>query len=348
MKRDCSTAAYRYRNLFSLQSIMAIPAWLVGSVQTMIKDAEKGDRLVKMTEECMSLLEKHGFLYRMQLHCRHVAVHPSNRDGSGLNIVDTHELCDDLISTGFVLKRVSAVGVEVSDQKELQWNKNFVQSAGGKLGDIDTDVIKVLSLQGSHTNFVFRLFYQEALHDNPKVAANGRLSMELLKRHDPAFHDAIADGVQWQVLSRDVAVQLPELLNLIQRHGNLTLARGEHELQLVRRIHNIYMREYSSGQPVEYSKVCQAVLSTASKSKKALPHLYSFALKAAGGHSPWLLDETESFVRALASGTSILSADLWQALSMDVKGNSQHLRFRHAMVACQIVKYIVLFLFLDT
>ena len=106
--------------------------------------------------------------------------------------------------------------------------------------------------------------------------------------------------------------------------------------------------EYSSGQPVEYSKVCQAVLSTASKSKKALPHLYSFALKAAGGHSPWLLDETESFVRALASGTSILSADLWQALSMDVKGNSQHLRFRHAMVACQIVKYIVLFLFLDT
>ena len=53
--------------------------WLVGSVESMMKDAEKGDRLVKITEECMSLLEKHGFLYRMQLHCCHIAVHPSNR-----------------------------------------------------------------------------------------------------------------------------------------------------------------------------------------------------------------------------------------------------------------------------
>ena len=324
---------------------MSIPAWLVGSVENMMKDAEKGDRLVKITEECMSLLEKHGFLYRMQLHCRHVAVHPSNRDGSGLNIVDTHELCDDLVSTGFVLKRVSAVGVEVSDQKELKWNKTLVESAGGKLGEIDTEVIKVLSLQGSHTNFVFRLFYQEAPHDKPKVAANGRLSMELLKRHDPAFHDAVADGVQWQVLSRDVALQLPGLLNMIQRHGNLSLAGGEHELQLVRRIHNIWKREHSSTEHVEYSKVCQAVLSTASKSKKALPHLYSFTLKAAGGHNPWLLDETESFVRALTSGTTNLPAELWQALSMDVKGSSQHLRFRHGMVACQIVKYTLLFLF---
>jgi hypothetical protein len=48
-----------------------------------------------------------------------------------------------------------------------------------------------------------------------------------------------------------------------------------------------------------------------------------------------LLQETEAFVRAHASSTKTLGAELWQALGQDVKGQTQFLRFRHGMVTRQ-------------
>ena len=311
---------------------MAIPPWLVSEIGNLVQQAqEQGERLVQATETALNLLEKHGFLYKAQMHCKHVGCHPKNRDGSGINIVDVHNLIDNIVASGFVLNRVSSLGVEVLEASEVNWNMKLVEQAGGKLGEMDGNLIKVLSLQGSHTNMAFRMIFQGASHGNVKITSNGKLSLENLRHHDEAFAHAVENGVTWKILSADVARQLPGFLGLVQRHGNQMLMNPEHEMQLMRRVHAFWQEEHKKGQPVEYSKIQKRVCNLQSSHQKALPHIYTFALKAAGGSDPWLLEETEQFVRTHSSANASLGAALWQSLCADVKGPSQHLRFRHGM-----------------
>ena len=311
---------------------MSIPPWLLNEIGKLVEQAqEQGDRLVQATETALNLLEKHGFLYKAKMQCKHVGCHPKNRDGSGINIVDVHNLIDNIVASGFVLNRVSSLGVEVLDPDEINWNMKLVEQAGGKLGEMDGNLIKVLSLQGSHTNMAFRMIFQGAAHGNLKITSNGKLSLENLRNHDEAFANAVAHGVTWKILSADVARQLPDLLGLVQRHGNQTLMNPEHELQLMRRVHSFWQDEHRKGVAVEYAKIQKRVCNLQSSHQKSLPFIYTFALKAAGGSNPWLLEETEQFVRTHSSANTSLGAALWQSLCADVKGHSQHLRFRHGM-----------------
>ena len=311
---------------------MSIPPWLLNEIGKLVEQAqEQGDRLVQATETALNLLEKHGFLHKAQMQCKHVGCHPKNRDGSGINIVDVHNLIDNIVASGFVLNRVSSLGVEVLDPDEINWNMKLVEQAGGKLGEMDGNLIKVLSLQGSHTNMAFRMIFQGAAHGNLKITSNGKLSLENLRNHDEAFANAVAHGVTWKILSADVARQLPDLLGLVQRHGNQTLMNPEHELQLMRRVHSFWQDEHRKGVAVEYAKIQKRVCNLQSSHQKSLPFIYTFALKAAGGSNPWLLEETEQFVRTHSSANTSLGAALWQSLCADVKGHSQHLRFRHGM-----------------
>ena len=310
---------------------MAIPAEVVDEVKKILEGAD-GEKIVKSVHAALRKLEEHGHFYKMQIHSRHVGCHPQNRDGSGINAIDVHELLDDILGSGFVLDRVNAIAVEVSKDEELTWNKNMVLQMGGQLGTLDESQLKVLSLAGSHTNFVCRIIDQQIPHEGSTVTSEGKLSKELLARHDEAFAEAVQNGYQWRVLSKHVALQLPEILSLVQRMGNTTLNRGEHELQLLRRLHRLWVAESSKGS-VDFAKVRKiASQGVPQQLARSIPHLYTFALKAAGGMTPWLLEETETFVRKHTSSTKVLGPDMWNALSVDIKGAYQLLRFRHAMV----------------
>ena len=208
-------------------------------------------------------------------------------------------------------------------------------------------MIKALSLAGSHTNSVLRCFHYEVMHDgDASVCREGRLSMELLRRHDPEFARAAREGVVWKILSRHVAAQLPQLLGLVQRMGNATLHRGEHELQLMRRLHQTWVQMSSQG-AVDFLALKNKVTTGKSVHGKSMPHLYSFVLKTAGGTDPFLLNETEVFVRLHSPSTRSLGAAFWEKVSADVKGSNQFPRFRHAMAtsctfmhACNHVSHV--------
>ena len=315
------------------QKSMAIAASVVQDAMSQLSNAQEGDRLVKVVHDVLSLLEQHGHVYSIQLKPSMVGISPLNRDGSGVNPVDVHELLGDILTAGWLDSRVSAIGVEPSGQADLQWNAQFFEKTNGRLGSFDPSQIKVLSLAGSHTNCVLRCFGQEVAHEGDHaVCHEGHLSMELLRRRDAGFHRAALDGVVWKVLSKSVAEQLPNLLSLVQRMGNATLQRAEHELQFMRRLHCLWVSESSTGSHVDFSAIKKKATTGKTIHTKAPPHLYTFALKAAGGRSPFLLDETEAFVRTQSPSTRSLGPDFWEKVSGDMKGVNQCVRFRHAMV----------------
>ena len=328
-------ATARTRSILFHRAMPSLTVELVKECSSMLSGAEDGERLVKTVHEVLSLLERHGHVYSMKLKPSFVGVSPLNRDGSGINPVDVHDLLGDIVNAGWLDSRVTAIGVEPSCEQELLWNHDFFKHAENMLGTMDTSQIKALSLAGSHTNAVLRCFAQELPHEGDEMVTHkGKLNLELLRKRDPDFFRAVQDGVLWRVLSKDVAQQLPQLLSLVQRMGNATLQRGEHEVQLMRRLHGMWLSRSHGGGHVDFMEIKRRALTGKSIHTKALPHLYSFALKHCGGRAPFLLDETETFVRLHSPSTRSLGEHLWAGLAADAKGANQVPRFRHALVTC--------------
>ena len=310
---------------------MALSPELVAELSAKLSQVQEGDRLVKTVHAAIAQLESRGHVYSMQLAPAMVGISRQNRDGSGINPVDVHDLLGDIISAGWLDSRVQAIAHEPTGQEDIDWNVRLFESMHNRCGPIEPTMIKALSLAGSHTNSVLRCFHYEVMHDgDPSVCHEGRLSMELLRRHDPEFARAAREGVVWKILSRHVAAQLPQLLGLVQRMGNATLHRGEHELQLMRRLHQTWVQMSSQG-AVDFLALKNKVTTGKSVHGKSMPHLYSSVLKTAGGTDPFLLNETEVFVRLHSPSTRSLGAAFWEKVSADVKGSNQFPRFRHAM-----------------
>ena len=67
---------------------------------------------MKVVENALDFLRKHHLVSTMKLEPKLVGVHPSNRDGYGVNPQDVLDLVGSIVDVGFV-GRVRAVGVEV-------------------------------------------------------------------------------------------------------------------------------------------------------------------------------------------------------------------------------------------
>ena len=314
---------------------MAIQAEVVQQCSLLLAGAQDGDRLVKTVHEVLNILERHGHVYSLQLKPSMVGISPLNRDGSGVNPIDVHELLSDIATAGWLDSRVTAIAVEPCSEHDLTWNAEYFKRTGGLLGTVDVSQLKALSLAGSHTNCVLRCFLQEVAHTGDEgLCHNGRLSLEPLSKRDQSFHRAVIDGVPWKVLSKDVASQLPQLLSLVQRMGNATLQRAEHELQFCRRLHQLWISHSHGDSQPDFAIIKKKATTGKTVHLKSLPFLYQFALKAAGGRDPFLLNETESFVRLHSPSTRSLGHEFWEKVVADAKGSNQVVRFRHAMVTC--------------
>ena len=154
-------ATARTRSILFHGAMPSLTLELVKECSSMLSGAEDGERLVKTVHEVLSLLERHGHVYSMKLKPSFVGVSPLNRDGSGINPVDVHDLLGDIVTAGWLDSRVTAIGVEPSCEQELLWNHDFFKHAENMLGTMDTSQIKALSLAGSRTNAVLRCFAQK-------------------------------------------------------------------------------------------------------------------------------------------------------------------------------------------
>ena len=147
------------------------------------------------------------------------ATAPQDGWNPGVSPQEVHGLLDDILDHGFVKSKVQAVGIEIEDDEQRRWNNSFIASAGGALGKPDVEQIKVLSVCGSHTSIILRVFFDAVEHQgNPDVCIQGRLSM--------AFFEAVENGVMWEVVPSFIAKEFPQLADIIQQSGNASLNRG--------------------------------------------------------------------------------------------------------------------------
>ena len=301
---------------------------LRADIESRLSRALDGEQLVVNVHAIMDTLEKAGLVYKAKLPPQQVGAHPQNRDGLGVVSDAVHDLLDSIAEVGYMPQKVDAVAVEIPDGSEgdeiRRFNHQLVGMSSGRLGVMQADKLRAATLCGSHTN-------NGVEHNNERITVDGKLSLQKIQERDPGLHDAIVNGLPWRMITKAVAQNFPELLPLIQQCGNASLVKGEGELQILIRLHNVFIQEKKDGLMPDYQRIKKRALASRPACAKSAPHLYQFMLKFAGGQDGSFLAETEQFCRAHGSSTKSLGPALWEILAADVKGRTdQHVWVRHA------------------
>ena len=282
------------------------------------------------------LMSKH-LAWRQVLKCDQIAIHPSNRDGLGCSSSHVHELISNIAAIGYVPSEVRAICVEIAagDRSVHTFNERLISESSGRLAPIDC--IRYASIVGSHTNQACRAFVHNIEHSDDRLTVDGKLSMQKLEAVDPVWASAIQKGISWLVISHEVTAEFPEYPALAQAAGNAAgqIASAENELQLARKVSQACQTAMRSTgtDKIAYSDVAPGILRSRPPTAAALPGIFSFVLKCGGGMSESsYLARSERFILGHGFPNRALGLEVWQTLSMDVKGRSQHVAFRHMVL----------------
>ena len=121
---------------------MALSTELVAELSAKLSQVQEGDRLVKTVHAAIAQLESRGHVYSMQLAPAMVGISRQNRDGSGINPVDVHDLLGDIISAGWLDSRVQAIAHEPTGQEDIDWNVRLFESMHNRCGPIEPTMIR--------------------------------------------------------------------------------------------------------------------------------------------------------------------------------------------------------------
>jgi len=190
------------------------------------------------------LLRQVGLLRTQRIEPRLIGVHPMNRDGYGLSGRDCHDLIDSIFEIGYDCAQINAVALEVDPNNDLEvvaFNRKVAKDSQGLLPEIPAHNLLFASLSASHTNAGLRCIAAQVKHDREDMCINGLLSAQVIGQKDAAFEAAVMQGVEWKVISRVVGQEFPGFLHLVQSGLNSSgqVARGEHELQILKRMCNV-------------------------------------------------------------------------------------------------------------
>ena len=315
---------------------MAITNEVKAEIMKHIIDAKSGNKLVSSVAAVVDVLEKNNLAYRQRIHSSQVGVHPHNRDGVGVSVSEVHSLIDDILAVGFSKEEAGksiCLEVDATDTQIRGFNDRLAATSNGRLAALQPQALRYASVAGSHLNAGINCWLQGLPHDGQLATSNGCLSVALLKEHDVQYWDACENGLQWLVVSSQIPKMFPELPHLLQSSMNVAshLARGESELQLLRKIWSACIAQMSlqGKSTVTWSDVKGPVLRSKPTAALTCPMMFPFVLKFSGGVSGHLLEETESFIRAHGHARRKLGPDVFAALSQDLKGTEQYAKYRH-------------------
>eukprot|EP00438_Fugacium_kawagutii_P027504 Skav228209 [mRNA] locus=scaffold3219:101979:102974:- [translate_table: standard] len=192
------------------------------------------------------------------------------------------------------------------------------------------------SVAGSHTNVGLRAFNHQAMclmAGMDCLTTGGRWCLTKLKQQDVTYHDACSNGLNWLVIDHRIDVEFPSYARLAQSAANASAQKAENELQLLRKIHGAIASRIGMGHSTtHWDDIKNSVLRSKPQAAGYALFWYGFVMKASGGQDGKLLMQTDSVVTAGGFPARALGSEIYQALSVDLKGADQHILVRHMLL----------------
>lgn len=320
---------------------MALTPQICTEIEGLLAKAKDG-QVVGGVHACLNLLEAAGLAWRAILKPQLVGVHPTNRDGLGLNSSEVHHLLTEIANVGFSSQELKCICFEVArtNSKFKEFNTKLFSNSRGMLAPMMIDQLRYASVSGSHVNACLNCIAFSVKHDFERITTDGLISLAKVGEFDPALAAATMEGLPWLIISSAVDETFPDFASIVQSSCNVSnhLARTESEVQLLRKI---WLAVKALGKTnVSWPEVSMAVLRSKPVLSPQCPQMFTFVVKFSGGEHGHLLETTEQFVRAYGFGRRSVGGEIFDMISVDLgRSCDQHAVYRH----CSLI-YLDLFL----
>ena len=197
-----------------------------------------------------------------------------------------HGLASDIAFIGWSWPATAhALCVEIQPNDLTVENFNMELVAGTDLAPVEKNSLHFGSLACGHTNCALRAIAAGGPSSCPLLSEDGRYSLEKLQRRDPAFAEAVRQGLKWKVLSWRVRVEFPRALVVMQAARNVAghIQRQENEVQALAKMHSMAASCLKSGRPVNWMDIKRAVLRSRPPFAHQVEHLVNFLASKSGG-----------------------------------------------------------------
>ena len=256
-------------------------------IQRLLTLAEGGELAASM-KELVKYLWTHGWAYKQKVHCNHIGVRPENRAGLGLDPKHVASLVTSINGLGFVEGEAKGIALEIPatprGDEVKSFNEKLIRDAEGRLGEGNINHIRFASLEGSHANQACRAVVYKALHDDPDVTVNGRLSMDKIS---PSWATSIRDGHEWIIVRAEVEAAFPSYAALQQSAGNSVQqsSKPEDDFQIAKKMAKAIEVHLKTHDGCQYSDIATEILRSRPPSTSSFPHIFAFVMKCGGGLS---------------------------------------------------------------
>ena len=197
-----------------VQAMSGVDKRIAELIECAVKD---GGRVVSCVDSIIEILLKENMAYVMRVPPAMMGVHWANRDGYGVSASEVHAIGADIVHMGWSwLACKHAVAMEDDDDKKVEAFNFKLKNSAEELADTTEGEIKFGSLSCSHTNQFLHAVLAERPSSIESLSIDGHLSKSKLSERDPALADALAKGLEWVILKKEVAILYPRLPDLIQ------------------------------------------------------------------------------------------------------------------------------------
>ena len=297
-------------------------AWIAGAIDgirgrmELIRiEVDKPDaHIVALRDEVKAIPRGCGMLSREKLNSSRMGVHPDNRYGDGTVASKVLNLISGIFTQGFSLKALqdpTCFEMPPMNTKRFQqytdFNNECMAQSAGQLPHYK-DAIRHVSLTCGHTSQGFRCWQEGVDHSDDRFTQGGKLSIRRLEELQPAYADAVNNGIEWDVFRWQFEEAFPWTPSLFQEAGNATqqIAACESRLEVMMKIRQIAKRNATKnssaaglGDP-DWAKVKQEAIRSGSPFASEIDGLTEFVKELSGGlEDPVFLNEFKAFCKQL-------------------------------------------------
>lgn len=177
------------------------------------------------------------------------------------------------------------------------------------------------------------MIHQGVEHSDERVTINGKLNLDKLKSYDKVYHDIVTTTIKYTVIPRWVLELIPGMTWLIQAGKNTKIDAGEHELQVMERVHALARSSIDLQGRVDYKAIKDRILMSKPRCMQAVPSIFTFVTHNGGSvNDPFLLRDARDFIRSHCPGANSISAESWALLAVEKDSCRKTPRLRWALV----------------
>jgi len=193
-----------------------------------------------------------------------VGIHHLNQGGVNRASMEVGLLMDeicDLFWNPAMCIHALCVEIESGDRYDEYSFRSWCAAAEVDLPPVPPGSLEAVALACSHTNCGLRAIDSKCESANPKLGDGSNYDIEVIRKRDQPFAEAVEEGLLWTVVRAVVLRMYPELVDLwtVARNTFGHVQRPENEVTGLAKLHASWAKQKKMGQAICYDAIVKNI-----------------------------------------------------------------------------------------